>query len=229
MRAAPPCHRSERSGLRVGAFGLALAAALACSHDAKPTVQPDDHPPLPPASGTPIGYLIDDASELALRDDQLTKLKAIDDELSDRLAVLDSQQRGDRPRAADPAQSGRRRGGRRGGGMGGAGMGGAGGGGTGGAGMGGRGGRGGAGGRRGNPGAGSGSAAGSAAAGVADAGRVSNERATDVREALKRAMALLDPHQREIATRVLSDHGVDLDPDHPGETEGEPGTGSDDR
>ena len=104
------------------ALGLALAAALACSHDARPTVQPDDHPPLPPASGTPIGYLIDDASELALRDDQLTKLKAIDDELSDRLAVLDSQQRGDRPRAADPAQSGRRRGGRRGGGgMGGAG------------------------------------------------------------------------------------------------------------
>ena len=204
------------------ALGLALAAALACSHDARPTVQPDDHPPLPPASGTPIGYLIDDASELALRDDQLTKLKAIDDELSDRLAVLDSQQRGDRPRAADPAQSGRRRGGRRGGG----GMGGAGGGaGMGGAGTGGRGGRGG--GRRGNPGAGSGS--GSAAAGGADAGRVSNERATDVREALKRAMALLDPHQREIATRVLSDHGVDLDPDHPGETEGEPGVGSDDR
>jgi hypothetical protein len=187
-------------------------------------VQPDDHPPLPPASGTPIGYLIDDASELALRDDQLTKLKAIDDELSDRLAVLDSQQRGVRPRAADPAQSGRRRGGRRGGG----GMGGAGGGaGMGGAGTGGRGGRGG--GRRGNPGAGSGSGSGSAAAGGADAGRVSNERATDVREALKRAMALLDPHQREIATRVLSDHGVDLDPDHPGETEGEPGTGSDDR
>lgn len=205
------------------ALGLALAAALACSHDARPTVQPDDHPPLPPASGTPIGYLIDDASELALRDDQLTKLKAIDDELSDRLAVLDSQQRGDRPRAADPAQSGRRRGGRRGGG----GMGGAGGGaGMGGAGTGGRGGRGG--GRRG-PGAGSGSGSGSAAAGGADAGRVSNERATDVREALKRAMALLDPHQREIATRVLSDHGVDLDPDHPGETEGEPGVGSDDR
>jgi len=216
------------------ALAFALAVALACGHDAKPVVQPDDHPPLPPASGTPIGYLIDDASELALRDDQLTKLKVIDDELSDRLAVLDSQQRGVRPRGADSnAQSGRRRGrrGMSGGGMGGpgggAGMGGAGmgGGGMGGQGTGGRGGRGG---RRGGTGAGSGSAA-PAGAGSADGGRVTNERATEVRDALKRAFALFDPHQQEIATRVLSDHGVDLDPDHPGETEGEPGTGSDDR
>ena len=222
-------------------LGLAIAFALGCGHDAKPVVQPDDHPPLPPASGTPIGYLIDDASELALRDDQLTKLKVIDGELSDRLAVLDSQQRGDRPRGTDPgAQSGRhrgRRGGAGGGGMGGAGMGGGGAGmggagmggggaGGGGAGMGGRGGRGG--GRRGGAGSGSGSAAATARAG-ADTGRVTNERAVDVRDALKRAFALLDPHQQEIATRVLSDHGVDLDPDHPGETEGEPGTGSDDR
>jgi hypothetical protein len=202
-------------------LGLALAAVLGCSHETKPTVQPDDHPPLPPASGTPIGYLIDDASELALRDEQLTRLKAIDSDLSDRLAVLDGQQRGDHPRTADATSStGRHRGGRRGG-MGGAGAGG----GRAGGGMGGRGGRG----RR----AGSGSGSGSAIASAGAAAGATNERASDVHDALKRAFALLDPQQREIATRVLSDHGVDVDTDHPGEaSEGDedgepPSTGSD--
>jgi hypothetical protein len=204
------------------ALGLALAAALACSHEAKPTVQPDDHPPLPPASGTPIGYLIDDAGELALRDDQLTQLKAIDSDLSDRLAVLDAQQRGDRPRSGDAAApAGRHRGGRRGGGMGGGGMPG---GGMAGAGTPGRGGRGG-GSRRAGAGAGSGS--GGASANARAASGATNERASDVREALKRAFALFDPHQKEIATRVLSDHGVDLDTDHPGEA-GEAGEAGDD-
>jgi hypothetical protein len=204
------------------ALGLALAVVLACSHEAKPTAQPDDHPPLPPASGTPIGYLIDDAGELALRDDQLTQLKAIDGDLSDRLAVLDSQQRGDRPRGGDSAtQTGRHRGGRRGG-TGGGGMGGAG---TSG-GMAGRGSRGG-GGRRAGSGAGSGSAS-SSADGKTDAvNRATSEKATDVRQALQRAFALLDPNQQDIARRVLSDHGVDLDTDHPDVTPDEPGTGSD--
>jgi hypothetical protein len=196
------------------ALGLALAAVLACSHESKPTVQPDEHPPLPPASGTPIGYLIDDAGELALRDDQLTQLKAIDSDLSDRLAVLDAQQRGEKPRSGDAAApAGRHRGGRRGG-MGGGGMGG----GTAGGGTSGRSGRGG--GRR----AGAGSGSGSASANAAAANGAGNERATDVHDALKRAFALFDPHQKEIATRVLSDHGVDLDTDHPGEAaEPEPG------
>jgi hypothetical protein len=199
-------------------IGLALAAVLGCSHETKPTVQPDDHPPLPPASGTPIGYLIDDASELALRDEQLTRLKAIDSDLSDRLAVLDGQQRGDHPRAPDATSSGgRHRGGRRGG-MGGAGAAGGGPGG-------GAGGRGGRGGRGRRAGAGSGSATASANGGAA-AGATS-ERAADVHDALKRAFGLLDPHQREIATRVLSDHGVDVDTDHPGEA-AEPGEGDED-
>ena len=193
-------------------LALALVAVLGCSHETKPSVQPDEHPPLPPASGTPIGYLIDDASELALRDDQLTRLKAIDSDLSDRLAVLDGQQRSSQPRTGDgSASTGRHRGGRRGGGgMGGAGMGGGGPGGGGG-GMGGRGGRG----RRSRAGAGSGSSSGSPGGGGAAA--AVNEKAADVHDALKRAFALLDPHQKEIATRVLSDHGVDVDTDHPGE------------
>ena len=211
-------------------LGLALAAVLGCSHETKPTVQPDDHPPLPPASGTPIGYLIDDASELALRDEQLTQLKAIDTDLSDRLAVLDGQSRSGTPRSADSTgQSGRRRGGRRGGmGGGGGGMGGGGAGmGGGGAGMGGAGGGGtGRGGRGRRPGQGAGSGSASAGSGGGAVAAV-NERATDVHDALKRAFALLDPHQKEIATRVLSDHGVDVDTDHPGEDAEEPATGSD--
>jgi hypothetical protein len=208
---------------------LVLAAALGCSHEAKPTVAPDDHPPLPPASGTPIGYLIDDASELSLGDDQLTQLKTIDSELADKLAVLDGGQRGSKPAGDATGTQSRRRGGRRGGmggggaGGGGAGMGGAGGGGMGGAGggMGGRGGRG----RRSAQGAGAGS--GSASGGGNAAAGAVNERAAEVHDALKRAFALLDPHQKEIAARVLSDRGVDVDTDHPGEDAEEPAAGSD--
>src|SRR5215813_1320329 len=104
---------------------LVLAVALAgfelglgCSHDPKPAVvEPAGPPPLPPASGTPIGYLVDDAGELKLSDEQLTKLKAIDDELAGKLATLDAQLH--TPSAA--AGSGQSRSRRRGGGGGGAG------------------------------------------------------------------------------------------------------------
>jgi hypothetical protein len=205
-------------------LGLALVAVLGCSHETRPAVQPDDHPPLPPASGTPIGYLIDDAGELSLRDDQLTQLKEIDTDLADRLAALDGQGRSSAPRSSDSTGQTRHRGGRRGGmGGGGAGMGGAGGGGMGGA---GRGGMGGGRGRRSAQGAGAGSGSASASPGGGTAASV-NERAADVHDALRRAFAVLDPHQKEIATRVLSDHGVDVDTDHPGEDAEEPAAGSD--
>src|SRR5262249_54430625 len=106
---------------------LVLAAAvvlagfelgLGCSHDPKPAVvEPAGPPPLPPASGTPIGYLVDDAGELKLSDEQLTKLKAIDDELAAKLATLDAQLHS----ASAATGSGQPRGRRRGGGGGGAG------------------------------------------------------------------------------------------------------------
>src|SRR5262244_4211750 len=81
---------------------------LGCSHDPKPTVvEPAGPPPLPPASGTPIGYLVDDAGELKLSDDQLAKLKAIDDDLAAKLAVLDAQLRGDAPSSSASHPSGR--------------------------------------------------------------------------------------------------------------------------
>ena len=195
----------------VAALG-GLGLGPACSHDAVPVVEPDPHPPLPPASGTPIGYLVD-ATELQLTDDQLTKLRAIDDDLAGKLAALDGQLRGPGPSASGQGTGRRGRGGgggRRGGGGfrgGGGGGGGAGGGG---------GGPGGGGGGGGGGGSGSGSAAGSAArrGGPSSAdtiNRVTEERAADVRDAIQRAMALLAPGQQVIARRVLTDHGVDLD------------------
>ena len=210
-----------------GVLAIAIAAALGCGHDAKPVVQPDDHPPLPPASGTPIGYLIDDAAELKLTDDQLTQLKTIDSELATKLDLVDSQHGGARPADPSQPQQGRRRGGGRRGGMGGGGMGGGGmgGGGMGGGGMGGRGMRG----NRGGSGAGSGSGRPAPTPGASS--RATEDRATDVREALARAFQLLDPTQREIARRVLDDRGVDLDagrspgPQEPAEPDS--GSGSD--
>ncbi|MBS1118370.1 MAG: hypothetical protein H6Q90_598 [Deltaproteobacteria bacterium] len=50
-------------------------------------------PPLPPASGTAVGYLVDSAAQLKLRDDQLAKLKQIDASLSARNDSLDTQLR----------------------------------------------------------------------------------------------------------------------------------------
>ena len=95
----------RRPGMYVLAMKLVLLAALigslgpglGCSHEAKPVVAPDEHPPLPPASGSPIGHLVDDAGELKLRDDQLTKLRAIDDELGAKLAAYETELRTGEP------------------------------------------------------------------------------------------------------------------------------------
>jgi hypothetical protein len=54
---------------------------------------PDEVPPLPPASGTAVGYLVDAAQELKLRDDQLTKLKEIDASLAAENGQIDAQLR----------------------------------------------------------------------------------------------------------------------------------------
>lgn len=59
-------------------------------------------PPLPPASGTAIGYLIDNASVLTLRENQLEQLKQIDVSLAARNDSLDTQLRGiERPLEAE--------------------------------------------------------------------------------------------------------------------------------
>jgi hypothetical protein len=74
-------------------FVLALAL-VGCHHDPEPThPKPGDLPPLPPASGTPVGYLIDSAGDLKLRDEQLSKLKEIDASLAARDEEIDTQLR----------------------------------------------------------------------------------------------------------------------------------------
>ncbi len=91
-----------------------VLAVTACSHDAKPAAS--EPPPLPPSSGTPIGYLIAAATDLSLRDDQLAKLRAIDTKLTAELDAIDKH---DKPHATSgdsaPAQApmgGRHHGGR---------------------------------------------------------------------------------------------------------------------
>jgi hypothetical protein len=75
-------------------FALVVGLLLACHHEPKPYHPKDGElPPLPPASGTPVGYLIDAASDLKLRDDQISKLKDIDASLAARNASIDTQLR----------------------------------------------------------------------------------------------------------------------------------------
>ena len=193
---------------------LALLIVVgACHHDPAPTapLDPTDKPPLPPASGTPIGYLIDDAGELKLSDDQVTKLRDIDTSLAADLEKIDAATRSaNRPAdsdqsAAPPAGGGRHGGGRHGGGMGSMG-GGAGGGGH-------------------HKHAGSGAGSGSPSA-QASLGKLSDQRNADVKDALQRAFALLDDGQQVTAKKVLSDHDVDLDVGSVGSSGGAPNNGA---
>lgn len=181
-------------------FAILLFAGLAgtaCHHDPAPATpaDPSDKPPLPPASGTPVGFIIDDAGDLKLRDDQVAKLREIDTSLAAQLEVIDSQTRAaNKPaeEAAAPAPSGGGRHGGRHGGMGGGGMGGSPSG----------------GGHHKRGGAGGGSGAPSNSAMVS---KLVDERTADVKDALERAFALLDPAQQAGAKKVLTDHDVDVD------------------
>jgi len=186
-------------------IAVALAASgglglpFGCSHvqsrpPAEPVVDPDEHPPLPPASGTPIGFLVDDAGELKLSDDQLSKLRALNDDLAGKLAVDDSGM------IAEPVAPAKKQDPNKGRGLGFRASGGndsvAGGGG-------------------GFPNAGVG---GSTENGPTTTTmvipaevvtRVYRSRAKHIREAIASAMKLLDHKQQEVADRVLVDHGVD--------------------
>jgi hypothetical protein len=87
------------------AAGLAL---VGCHHDPKPmTPKEGELPPLPPASGTTIGYLVDNATALKLRPDQLDKLKEIDTSLAARNDSLDTQLRAMVKPDEAPAEKGR--------------------------------------------------------------------------------------------------------------------------
>lgn len=73
---------------------LVVALLGACHNEPKPmNPKEGELPPLPPASGSVIGYLIDNTSQLKLRDDQLDKLKALDTSLSAKNDSIDTQLR----------------------------------------------------------------------------------------------------------------------------------------
>jgi hypothetical protein len=76
---------------------LLLAAGLlvtGCNKDPQiMTPKEGELPPLPPASGTAIGYLVDSAAQLKLDEAQLKKLKEIDESLAARNDALDTQLR----------------------------------------------------------------------------------------------------------------------------------------
>ena len=77
-------------------FFLAIALAFACfaCHPPKDEVlEPSSTPPLPPASGTAIGYLVDAAADLNLTPEQSEKLHKIDDRLAAQNGPLDTQLR----------------------------------------------------------------------------------------------------------------------------------------
>ena len=80
--------------LRATFFALLLLAG--CHRDTDPPpMHPKEGelPPLPPSSGTPVGYLLDNATQLQLTDDQLKQLKEIDKSLAARDDEIDTQLR----------------------------------------------------------------------------------------------------------------------------------------
>jgi len=213
--------RRARGPVLAAALAACAALGTGCNHEARPAplVEPDEHPPLPPASGTPIGYLVDASGELALSDEQLTKLKAIDDDLANRLATLDSIVRSAGapvPPPDDDGKKGRGLGFRAGGaqvdptsGAGGA--------------------RGG--GQQTFPGASTGNAGGksggnsrptaedpdlpgrrtTSAERATILARAPDERAYDIRKAVASALAMMNRAQQQTARKLLTDHGIDPD------------------
>ena len=81
-----------------------VALTAACHHEPKPHHPAEGElPPLPPASGTAVGYLVDASGELKLDETQLTKLKEIDASLAARNASIDTQLRQiERPTEEEP-------------------------------------------------------------------------------------------------------------------------------
>jgi hypothetical protein len=200
------------------ALVFALAASCHSTQEPPPIYEPPTAPPLPPSSGTPVGYLVDGAGDLKLSETQLAKLQQIDSALATELDEIDTQMRGyGRSPSTPGAGRGGGGGGRRRGGMMGGSMNGAGGG-------------------MGQPtgGAGAGSGSGSAAVPqlhAADIGRLTEQRTAAVKDAMAQAMAVLDSVQRLIARKLLEERGVDVEGGKPAveeKGESEDGSGGED-
>jgi hypothetical protein len=173
----------------VRAVTLALLL-IACHHEAPAAhPEPGETLPLPPSSGTPIGYLLDD-TDLHLRDDQRTRLHEIDATLAgelERLAAMDRAAHapapGEAPSSPPSGRGGGRHGGRGGGGRG----------------------------RRTRSSQAAAAAPDTNGAPKPEVGAAAQERTADVRDAIHRAFAVLDPDQQHLAAKVLADHDIDVD------------------
>lgn len=99
--------RGKVCAVRLLPSALVLALAVAgCSRDGRPTTPiaaDSELAPLPPASGTPVGYLLDNSSSLKLTGEQYDKLRQIDASLSARNDAIDTQLREiERPEVEPP-------------------------------------------------------------------------------------------------------------------------------
>ena len=98
-----------RAALIATVFSL-LIPSSACRHDidgGPEHPKSTEAPPLPPASGTPIGYLLDERSELKLNEEQVGKLKELDTSLAARQDELDTQLRQiEKPQEEEPEEKG---------------------------------------------------------------------------------------------------------------------------
>ncbi|MDB4954455.1 MAG: hypothetical protein JWO36_2024 [Myxococcales bacterium] len=173
--------------LRTTILGLALAFC-GCHHDPEPIHAGENElPPLPPASGTPVGYLIDSADNLKLRDEQIKKLKEIDTSLAAQDASIDTQLRQiekpteeeEEPQPKGPGAHPRKR---------------------------------------------HNNAPGQNMTTTADAAKLHDMRAANDRDALKKALALLDPAQQESALKILEDRGIEVGKAKKHEAGGDDGT-----
>ena len=153
-------------------FVLALAAAGACKEKSE-VIEPGGPPPLPPASGTAVGYLVDAAGDLQLSSEQLDKLKHIDDSLAAQNGSIEAQIRQiEQPAPAEELSPQQMKAGVQE--------------------------------KRYD------NAPGRSTQQTADSQRLHKIHDDNEREALKRALAILDAKQVEKAKRILQDRGVDV-------------------
>ncbi len=93
--------------LRTALVLLLVGSAAGCGARSTPDSAAAEPPPLPPSSGTPIGYLLDNATQLALTDEQIDKLRKLDVSLAARNDSIDTQLREiERPEEAPPPAKG---------------------------------------------------------------------------------------------------------------------------
>jgi hypothetical protein len=167
-------------------IALALAGVAACKEKSE-VIEPGGPPPLPPASGTAVGYLVDAAGDLQLSAEQLDKMKKIDDSLAAQNGSIEAQIRQiEQPAPAEqltPQQM-----------------------------------------KAGEKEQRYDNAPGKSTIQTADSQRLHKIHADNERDALKKALALLDEKQLEKAKRILQDRGVEV----PGETKQQAPDNSDD-